>query len=35
MTAPAAAPPGEWTGGWRIVLACAVANGTGISLLFY
>jgi MFS family permease len=26
---------GEWTVGWRIVLACAVANGTGISLLFY
>lgn len=25
----------EWTQGWRIVLACAVANGTGISLLFY
>lgn len=25
----------EWTVGWRIVLACAVANGTGVSLLFY
>lgn len=25
----------EWTVGWRIVLACAVANGTGIALLFY
>lgn len=28
-------PESEWTLGWRIVLACAVANGTGISLLFY
>lgn len=36
MTAPAAAASqSEWTIGWRIVLACAVANGTGISLLFY
>lgn len=25
----------EWTVGWRIVLACAIANGTGISLTFY
>ncbi len=25
----------EWRIGWRIVLACAIANGTGISLLFY
>ncbi len=25
----------EWHLGWRIVLACAVANGTGVSLLFY
>jgi MFS family permease len=25
----------EWRVGWRIVLACAVANGTGISLVFY
>lgn len=25
----------EWQTGWRIVLACSVANGTGISLLFY
>ncbi|MEQ1494250.1 MAG: MFS transporter [Novosphingobium sp.] len=25
----------EWQLGWRIVLACAVANGTGIALLFY
>ena len=25
----------EWAVGWRIVLACAVANGTGIALLFY
>jgi len=28
-------PNSEWTVGWRIVLACAIANGTGISLLFY
>lgn len=26
---------GEWTDGWRIVLACAIANGTGVSLMFY
>jgi predicted MFS family arabinose efflux permease len=26
---------GEWTLGWRIVLACAIANGAGISLTFY
>ena len=25
----------EWAVGWRIVLACATANGTGIALLFY
>lgn len=25
----------EWRVGWRIALACAVANGTGISLLFF
>lgn len=25
----------EWRQGWRIVLACAIANGTGISLVFY
>lgn len=30
-----AAEENEWTVGWRIVLACAVANGTGIALLFY
>ncbi len=30
-----AADENEWTVGWRIVLACAVANGTGIALLFY
>jgi predicted MFS family arabinose efflux permease len=30
-----AADESEWTVGWRIVLACAVANGTGIALLFY
>lgn len=33
MTAPAA--PTEWATGWRIVLAGALANATGISLLFY
>ncbi|HEX4848427.1 MAG TPA: MFS transporter [Novosphingobium sp.] len=27
--------PGEWRTGWRIVAAMAVANGTGIALLFY
>lgn len=25
----------EWRVGWRIVLACAIANGTGVSLVFY
>ncbi len=25
----------EWCDGWRIVLACALASGTGISLLFF
>lgn len=25
----------EWTDGWRIVLACALASGTGIVLLFF
>ena len=30
-----AAAPGEWTDGWRIVAAAALANATGISLLFY
>lgn len=25
----------EWTEGWRIVLACALASGTGIVLLFF
>lgn len=25
----------EWRIGWRIVLACAIANGTGIALVFY
>ena len=29
------AKPGEWTDGWRIVAAAALANATGISLLFY
>ena len=32
-TAPA--PAGEWATGWRIVAAGALANATGISLLFY
>ena len=30
-----AADPSEWTSGWRIVAASALANATGISLLFY
>ncbi|MBX9644124.1 MAG: MFS transporter, partial [Novosphingobium sp.] len=25
----------EWRIGWRIMLACAIANGTGIALVFY
>lgn len=25
----------EWRLGWRIVAACAIANGTGVSLMFY
>ncbi len=29
------AQPGEWTTGWRIVAAAALANATGVSLLFY
>jgi predicted MFS family arabinose efflux permease len=33
MHAPAKS--GEWTDGWRIVAAAALANATGISLLFY
>ena len=28
-------PENEWRQGWRIALACAIANGTGISLVFY
>lgn len=32
---PATPDESEWQVGWRIVLACAVANGTGIALLFY
>ena len=37
MSGPASttAEPGEWTAGWRIVAAAALANATGISLLFY
>lgn len=31
----AADRPGEWTEGWRIVAAAALANATGISLLFF
>ena len=30
-----AAEYNEWTEGWRIVLACALASGTGIVLLFF
>lgn len=26
---------GEWEVGWRIVAACAIANGTGVALVFY
>lgn len=26
---------GEWREGWRIVLGCALASGTGVSLLFF
>ncbi len=33
MTTPA--EPNEWATGWRIVAAGALANATGISLLFY
>ncbi|MFM5893618.1 MAG: MFS transporter, partial [Novosphingobium sp.] len=33
MTAPSSST--EWATGWRIVLAGALANATGISLLFY
>ena len=33
MSTPAR--PGEWTDGWRIVAAAALANATGVSLLFY
>ena len=33
MTGPAL--PGEWASGWRIVAAGALANATGVSLLFY
>ena len=29
------APDSEWRIGWRIVAACALANGTGIALVFY
>ena len=35
---PSAAPAAgesEWTRGWRIVLGCAIASGTGIVLLFF
>lgn len=33
MSTPARS--GEWTDGWRIVAAAALANATGVSLLFY
>ncbi len=32
---PSASVHSEWTDGWRIVLACALASGTGIVLLFF
>ncbi|PKB19172.1 sugar phosphate permease [Novosphingobium kunmingense] len=32
---PAPAGESEWTRGWRIVLGCALASGTGIVLLFF
>ena len=37
MTTPPAetAPASEWTIGWRITLAAAIANATGVSLVFY
>ncbi|WP_088310974.1 MFS transporter [Novosphingobium sp. B 225] len=34
-TRPAAPQDSEWTVGWRIALAAAIANGTGVSLMFY
>ena len=37
MSEPAASPAreSEWTLGWRIVLGCALASGTGIVLLYF
>lgn len=38
VPAPPGAQPtsdGEWRDGWRIVLACALASGTGVVLLFF
>lgn len=31
----APSPPSEWRDGWRIILACALASGTGVVLLFF
>lgn len=35
LSAAPAAGESEWTRGWRIVLGCAIASGTGIVLLFF
>lgn len=35
MSAASDRAESEWAVGWRIVLASAIANGTGVSLLFY
>jgi MFS family permease len=32
---PAPPEPSEWRDGWRIILACALASGTGVVLLFF
>lgn len=29
------ADPSEWRDGWRIIIACALASGTGVVLLFF
>lgn len=31
----APADPSEWRDGWRIIIACALASGTGVVLLFF
>lgn len=33
--APTPSEPSEWRDGWRIILACALASGTGVVLLFF